>query len=482
MAGIVDEHARPARQIFSNQGSFESNPMHSAACSIVKSTSAHEKKRPRWLVSLCVALLLGSVSPTADAVFGYFLNGASANSRAMAGTGVAFGEDALTVALNPANMARLSGDRQWLVGVTLIQGKPEFTASEFDVPEGGLPPGAFAIRPGRYEQDADVALQVADVFPIPNGAISWKLDNRSAVGIAVYGNGGLNNTYQSFENPSCPANTPQAGVLCFGDLASDIAQTFVATSYARQINAHLSVGASLLAVWQALEMRGLGLFADRSRAPDHLTNKGHDNAYGIGAKLGVQYRLVSRLHVGVAYQTRTYTTRFEDYAGLLAERGGFDIPPQIQAGISWDVTSRWQLQFDVQRIWFSDVASLANAQDASGRLGDEDGPGLGWSDVTAYKVGAKYVHDPKWTFRAGYATNDSPLPSPLLLNLLTLSTFDEQATAGLSYGYGPRTSLDLAVTYSLPEETSGPNPLFRQQQIRGANRIFTVDLAWRQQF
>jgi long-chain fatty acid transport protein len=42
------------------------------------------------------------------------------------------------------------------------------------------------------------------------------------------------------------------------------------------------------------------------------------------------------LRFGLSGQTKMYMTKFEKYAGLFAEQGGFDIPAAITAGFAVD--------------------------------------------------------------------------------------------------------------------------------------------------
>src|SRR3546814_6383466 len=49
-----------------------------------------------------------------------------------------------------------------------------------------------------------------------------------AAGVAVYANGGLNATYEAFDNPGCPAGTAQRGTYCGGGASNDLAQLFIA--------------------------------------------------------------------------------------------------------------------------------------------------------------------------------------------------------------------------------------------------------------
>lgn len=436
----------------------------------------------RFCIVLLTTFCINGIFADAEAAFGYFLNGAGANNRATSGTGVAFAEDPLGLATNPAGIVGLPGGNQWQLGVTLLRAGLGFTASEFEPPDDGVPTGAVPIKPGTYHHDPDVPAQAAGIFPIPNGAAVWELDEDSAFAIGLYGNGGLNNTYQSFPNQTCPDSTPQEGVLCFGDLALDFAQSFIAPTYARRVTPSLRVGASLLTVWQTLEIRGLQILAEASRDPEKLSNNGHDDAFGVGAKFGFQYRVTPSVHVGASYQTETYMERFKGYSGLLAERGKFNIPPLGQIGLAWDATQRLQLLLDIQKIWYSEIPAIANSQTAPGRFGADDGPGFGWDDVVAYKAGFRFNLRPRWTVRGGYSSHDSPLPRPLLFNVIALSTFDEQVNGGVSYRVDESNSVEAGFTWSTRQTHEGPNPTFPRQTLNGNNEIVTLDLNWRRNF
>lgn len=413
---------------------------------------------------------------------GYFLNGAGANNRALSGAGAALAAEPMAMTVNPAAISRMPGDG-WQIGVTFITGFPEVSAGPFTVPEGGLPPGAFPLKPGIYEQDADDPLQIGGVFAVPFGAISWRLDDTSTVGIGVYGNGGLNDSFQASDNPSCPPGTPQRGLFCSGDVVTNITQTFIAPTYARQLLPWLHAGASVLLVWQTLEVRGLGLFAPQSRDPDAFTNNGHDNSFGAGLKFGLQAEVTPKLWVGAAYQTRAYMSRFDDYAGLLADQGDFDVPPQIQVGIAWRPFSRWTLLFDYLHIEFTDIPALGNHQDAPGQFGDDDGPGFGWRDIDAYKFGVIYQASRNWTLRFGYSHTSQLLrEDELLLSILAAGAFEHHISAGLSYRLGEAFSLDVAATHALEKEIAGPNPLYPDQELKLSNPLYSLDIGIRRHF
>src|SRR3546814_1872054 len=116
-------------------------------------------------------------------------------------SGAAMAEDATAAATNPAALSPLPDD-QITLGLSLIHAEPGYRASSFPPPAQPPPAGSFPLQPGNVDANPDVP---ADIFLAPQGAASWRLDERSAAGVAVYANGGLNATYEAFDNPGCPA-------------------------------------------------------------------------------------------------------------------------------------------------------------------------------------------------------------------------------------------------------------------------------------
>ncbi len=68
------------------------------------------KKR---LSSSTAMIALAIVPAAANATNGYFAHGYGVRSKAMAGTGVAFSQDAVAAAINPAGLARETTDREF---------------------------------------------------------------------------------------------------------------------------------------------------------------------------------------------------------------------------------------------------------------------------------------------------------------------------------------------------------------------------------
>jgi len=437
----------------------------------------------RFGASIAASLLTFCLyAPVAQEANGSVINGWGTSARGYAGAGVALAEDAMTIANNPAGLVGLKG-RGIQLGATLIKTKQTFEAGEFPPPAGPLPPGAMPLTPGTRYSDPDVPAEIGGVFPVPFAAAHWRLSPRHAVGLAVYGNGGININYKDFDNPNCPPGSTGRGILCSGETGSDIAQAFIAPAYAYQPNRWLRLGITPLLVIQSFEIRGLGAFAPLSSDPDKLTNNGHDIALGYGVKAGLQAQLLDSLALGITLQSRIEIEEHDKYAGLIAEQGDLDGAPYFQMGLAWDATQRLTLLADVQRHYFSKVRGYANEGVSTGRYGDDDGPGFGWRDVPAYKIGLRYRASDRWVFRASYADNEYPVtPDNALANFLSNAVFEEHYALGLTSSPGPRNSFDVTVNYNPPQRNFGPNPFYPQQTIQQTNRIYTLDLAWTRHF
>ncbi len=157
-------------------------------------------------------------SYTANATNGYFAHGYGARSKAMAGAGVAFSQDAIAGALNPAGLVYV-GNR--------FDGEVELFSPirQYTVEGGPTPASVFPLKPGTVESESDI-------FAIPTLGLSYQLDNQQSVGVAVYGNGGMNTDYPAFNNQLCPPGSSGTGTFCSGFTGVDLAQAFVVPSYA----------------------------------------------------------------------------------------------------------------------------------------------------------------------------------------------------------------------------------------------------------
>jgi long-chain fatty acid transport protein len=396
--------------------------------------------------SLLAGLLLGTLASSALGTDGYFANGYGSQCKAMAGACVALHLSAFSPATNPAGLAFLG--KRYDVGLEYFNPERQYSVS--GSPSGY--PGTFGLAPGTVTSGSDG-------FVIPSLGGSWKSGENGALGLAVYGNGGMNTDY----NAATFGNTP-TGV--------DLSQLFIAPTYAVRIAKNHAIGVTGIIAYQRFRAEGLQAFAPFSSDPEHLTNNGYDSAWGYGARIGYLGEISRYFSVGASYQTKTKMGRFKKYAGLFAEDGRFDIPASWTAGIAVRPVAPLTVTVDVEQIFYSGVRSIANAMLPNlvqAKLGDTNGAGFCWNDTTTTKIGLEYVMSRDWTLHAGYSHGNQPIESTeLLFNILAPGVIENHATFGISWGPWSGKEVHLTVVRAFSNSVSGPNTLEApgQQQIQ----------------
>ena len=393
---------------------------------------------------LAAAAILASAP--AQATEGYFSHGYGAVNKSMAGAGVATGFDAMSQATNPAS-------------ITLVD--PGLTADlSFFSPRRSY---QFI---GGTGQDSD-----RNIFFIPSVAGVHDIDDSSALGWAIYGNGGMNTTYA--------APGPFGG----GKTGVDLAQGFFQFTYARELAPRVSIGVSPIFVAQRFKAFGLAPFAGFSSDPTKLTDNGYEWSYGYGGRLGVQTDIGSGVSFGASYQSRMYMTDFDEYSGLFADGGEFDIPAALQAGFAWSNGAGVTVALDYKRIFYSDIDAIANDISglAPGSLGSAGGPGFGWETINAYKLGIEVEASETFKIRAGIGFNENPIPaSEVSFNILAPGVQEQHYTLGLTWQANPSNALVLGAMYSPTNTVTGPFVLGGTAEIEMYQ--FEVTAGWTRTF
>ena len=380
------------------------------------------------------ALAAGLLVPVfAMATDGYFAHGYGMKSLGMGGAGVAVAQEPFGGAVNPAAMGFL--DSQWQVGIEYFS--PDRSASR--------------TGSGPANVDGSVTSDKSSFF-IPEFGINWALSPTLAAGVTVYGNGGMNTDYPGGQIPAqsaCAQFNPAPGpynLLCGNNaLGVDLQQLMVAPYLSWKFHPDHALGIAPILAFQIFKAYGVQAFDNPmlSTSPGNVTNRGHDNAFGFGARVGYMGNF-GPVSVGAAYQTKVAMDEFGDYAGLFAQAGSFDIPASVLVGASWRPIPQLLLALDWERIYYSDVAAVANPSALIGAcammgvrdacLGGSNGAGFGWQDVDVWKVGVQYALDDRWTLRAGYNHSDNPIqPADVTFNILAPGVMTNHYTLGASY-------------------------------------------------
>jgi len=242
----------------------------------------------------------------------------------------------------------------------------------------------------------------------------------------------------------------------------DIEQLFLSPSVAYKVNSHNSLGVAVNVAYQRFTAEGLQNFAtsSTSSAPAYVTNTGHANTYGAGVRIGWLGELNHIVNVGLTYQTKTYTSKFDRYKGLFAEQGGFDIPANVAGGIAIKVHPKATVLFDAERIFYGQVKSIANSDANQAALGSINGPGFGWHDITAIKTGVSFKVNPAVTLRAGY--NYSQLPfdkTQTFFNILAPATIQHHLHVGATWSSPSGKEVTLVYVHAFENTVNGVNSI-----------------------
>lgn len=417
----------------------------------------------KTLLAAAVAATTILVPAMALATDGYFSHGYGMKGKGRGGASTAMASDAFGGANNPASMV-------W-AGERLDLGLDWFSPKRESQRTGG----AGGVIDG-------TATSGSDNFLIPEFGYNKMLSPTTALGVTVYGNGGMNTDYPgdtiAAGNPVCAGFNPGAtgayNILCgTGRLGVDLTQLIIAPTFSMKAGERHSFGISPLIGYQRFKAEGLQGFQGFTPNPatfatsNHLTNQGYDTSSGYGLRLGWMGRLSDSFSVGAAYATRMKMSKFDKYKDLFAEEGGFDLPSNFNAGVAFAMTSKLTLAADYQRINYSEVKSVGNPSTNTGNavagtgftvgsLGCADCRGFGWQNVNVLKIGAEYQYDPMLTLRAGYNHSDNPIQSrDVTFNILAPGVVQDHVTAGFTYSVGKSSEISLTYMHAFKKSVSG---------------------------
>ncbi|MGA2638870.1 OmpP1/FadL family transporter [Methylocella sp.] len=302
------------------------------------------------------------------------------------GGGVADSEDAVSIAINPAGLFDVG--QQANLGLTFLTVWPEYSATR----TGFIAPGS--------------ANSNKNFYPLPVAAYSQPLDADNAVGLAIYGNGGLGSTYNIYNS-----NTKSSGVFGGGPTGVEVLQVFISPDYAHRFG-NFSIG---IAPVISIQRFGLG--------PLRIQ--------------GLFRKSVERHQPGRQLERRRRPARRR-----AVDRGAGLPPRRRKHNAGRDVGLR-ELSGPVR----------------PPLLGSIGGPGFGWRDVNVFTISGEWRVAPTFTLRAGYAYNTQPIPSTdIVFNILAPAVVQNHISAGFSYNFLPNQSIDFGAIFAPRQTVTGPVP------------------------
>ncbi|MDI1245478.1 MAG: outer membrane protein transport protein [Rhodoferax sp.] len=410
-----------------------------------------------FLPPLCALLAVGS----AHATNGYFPHGFGVKAMGMGGASVAMTDNAFAGTNNPA-IAAWAGNRA----------------------EGGLTLFSPKRSMSRTGSGAGLDASVdsgSNLFFVPEFGYNRAISDQIGVGVTVYGNGGMNTEYPG-NQLNCGGGPGTGNVLCgVGNLGVDLMQLIVAPTLAYKLNDMHSVGISPLLVFQQFEAHGLQAFSPMSSDAGKLTGGNYSHSTGIGVRLGYLGKMSDKVNIGASYSPKISMSKFDDFAGLFAGSGGFDIPENYTMGLSFQATPAVTVALDYSRINYSEVPSIGNPSTNMAPLGSANGPGFGWKDINVWKLGVQWQASSQWTLRAGLNVGDNPIQSrDVSFNILAPGVITKHMTLGGTYALSPTSEVSFSYMYAPDNSVSG-NSFFGDgstETIKMSQQSIGIQYGW----
>ena len=395
---------------------------------------------PSPIKSLTILTLL-TAAASLSATDGYFDHGYGVKAKGLGGAGVAFAQDALAPATNPA-------------GIFSVPDSVIFGLTYFRPDRGVTQGGTYADANGEAS------------FLIPEFAYKRAISDVLAFDLSIFGNGGMNTTYAN-ANPVF-GTTP---------LTMNLEQAFIAPTFAYKLDSNHAIGISAVLQYQRFKATGLQNFG--------IMDPGTESTFGGGARLGYTGTINDWLTVGATYQTRIYSGKFKKYAGLFAEQGGFDTPSNYALGFAVKPSSSITWALDVERIRYSEINSVGNPLNAAtfgAGLGSAGGPGFGWRDVTAIKTGVAYEYSPDLTLRIGYNHTTQPIQgTQTTFNIIAPGVVQDHVTLGATWKYGPNLEISAFYAHAFDKTVRGAGSFFgpsADADLRMSQDSVGVNIGW----
>ncbi|MDP1835848.1 MAG: hypothetical protein Q8K75_07970 [Chlamydiales bacterium] len=381
------------------------------------------------LATAAVLLFVGCSLP----LQGYF---ASVKALGMGGCGVAYPQDALAAAYNPAGMVWVGTRADLGAQMRYNDGHVVITDSTIDNN------GTFSADRGRY-------------FAAPDVGFNWMVFDSCdvAIGAVFY----TKEFFKASYSEAFPlfGTTPLSMELWQGVLSPVFSIRFESFSF----------GISADFIGQRLKVRGMEAFDDPlfTTSPGNITNRKESFTGGITYTLGGLYKWTKCLSIGGMWQLHAKAKHFRKYRGLVSENGELQIPTRIVGGLYWRFAPSYGLAFDVEHISWNKVRWWHhNFPDTTDELtlnpfGSAKGPGFGWQDQTIFHVGTDIKLSQAVVFRLGYRYARSPMKKDeVLLNILHLDTVEQDITVGCTIDMCTAGEFSAYYSYGVQHAIKGP--------------------------
>ena len=319
--------------------------------------------------------------------------------------------------------------------------------------EGTQVSGGFSYVNPTVEVSGEFAgAQVKDSGPaqealIPYAYLTHRINEDLALGLATHSRFGLSTDYgDSF------AATPLAN-------KSEIKTFYLSPKIAYQIADKWSAGAGFDAVYTEGELTNS---LPNSLGGNRIAKiKGNDWSYGYN--LGTIYQCNENTRFGLSYHSEVDLDLQGDVSTqtgipplLLPPYSSVDahlestLPASLELSGYHALNDQWSIHGSLTWTGWSSFDELLTQTDS----GDLPAVDENWKDVYRVAVGTTFNYNEKWTFRAGFAFDESPVKSAEYRTLRIPDSDRYWLSAGTTYTINERYSVDFGYTHVFTKEVS----------------------------
>lgn len=419
-----------------------------------------------------VAVLLGlwgqSQGVLATDVF--HLEGIGAVSRAMGGTAVAQDIGAAGMMTNPATLSLSQENHQAMVGLDIV-------TTDIEVKNEAT---GESVRSHTHSSNRGP-------YFAPEVAYTQKVGPWS-FGVGAFAQGGLGTEYGKDSFLSRGTGGGSTGL----DNSSRLLVLDIPFAASYRVNDVLSIGGSLDAMWQGLNLNLLlgadqvgslitGGRANGSLVPVLGTIPGLQaahfsltknkpiasgiDAWGYSGRIGMVYQAAPATRLGASYTFKSQMSDMEGDATLTAVSGvagqiplsgkikikDFQMPAKLDVGLSHQLTADWSVAADLSRVFWKDVMKdikVAFQADAGGDLNIL--LPQNYRDQTILALGTSYALTPNWTLRGGLRFATQALRKDTLFAVIP-ATPTKHLSLGFSYLASKASRIDFAYSHAFKE-------------------------------
>lgn len=415
----------------------------------------------RFTLKIGLAAAAIAAAAPASATNGMRMIGFGPVQDSMGGASVAAPLDATTVVTNPAGLSALE-QRFDLSGTAFMPSVDYDAAWTMD-----------GVNMNSAGQGSDRPTDL-----IPTLAAVYRVQDKITLGFAALGTAGMGVSYE----------------------ASQSEGLYMSRTYTNYINMRFAPGAS----YRLSDALSVGLaanvqYAMMSFEAGGMHPRDRVGALGLGATLGLTYKVAEQLTLAAAYESKSFFQNYEfdipshqvmTPTGPQTVPGGtdeldFDQPQVATIGVAARPIEGLLVAIDAQWINWSDTNGLDEPtfENDTNQTGGRPW-NLDWSDQMVFKIGAQ-VDVPAvkgLKARVGYNYGANPLNEDRAFeNIAFPAVSEHHFTVGAGYDAG-KLSVNVAALYSPEATLKGSNPMEQgivAYESRMSQLLFDVGVAYR---